>query len=499
MKSIGHFLFIPLTLSLALMLTACNPNKAESLLGEGGCTLDTCDDNTQNSIDGELSISADSNTYQQNVDQGDVVEISGTCTDLGIRENHIQVQVFESEDVSTEVNKYLDNDISYNCENSTKTLSLNNQKCIWTNQGLTYIPDALQPTREFPQCFNGRFSFSVRLGRIIRNTEGPAASSDDSVNPRTKYTARFRMITHKANENAQFSQWAYAYVDRGVSKVSFFYTALSDKANIYVNAFKNLTSVLDIRYSGTLTREYIGGNLDPALSIYPTPFSLAYPASTDISILDWNLQNMGAPFAPATSGYIIPGVKHKIAIKAQHTNRLIPASHDYTGLRVGDIEESQPSDEVVIDVGRSGTGVQPGLTNPVQGCAQGQVEPYKWCQYIAPFPSVTFGYLEWMIAKGKIPLTWAEDYQPATLASCAPYGAVSGISAVEACNHFEALPNLNFKFSPLGYPNRSCTSSGDNTFGGSYTVAVRFSTTNLPGAFKGKWSTADAQCVFTSP
>ena len=199
--------------AIILSFSSCTNQKAESTLltDKQSCSLEDCPE-PQKKIEGSLSIEADAGLYQLNVDKSDVVEIAGKCTDLGIRDNRVLVELYEGEDVSLPGALYMENSSSVNCTPSSTTPLIRNQPCFWVTQGRSVIDSGAV----YPQCFNGRFAFSVRVGRVLRDSDVPGSSSspvvDESTNPRRKYLVRFKI---RANDGAfSESAWNSTLIDR---------------------------------------------------------------------------------------------------------------------------------------------------------------------------------------------------------------------------------------------------------------------------------------------
>jgi hypothetical protein len=147
---------------------SCNPQAAKSLLsGPDSCVDSVCSQNSKTEITGELSLTQNS-TATQNIEQGDLLEVSGTCVDLGRREQRILVQVLPVDD-DPAVMPYIDNSISKKCQLNTVGL-LTTQQCIFVSlgNGLTEVDSTTGDTRLYPQCVNGKFSFKVRLGTVSK-------------------------------------------------------------------------------------------------------------------------------------------------------------------------------------------------------------------------------------------------------------------------------------------------------------------------------------------
>ena len=161
---------------------SCTPVTQNSLLstGESGSGASGSSEN-QTSIAGQPSLDIDSISTQSGkvlasgIENGDLLEVSGKCSDLGNKKNRILFQVYEN---PTENGfPMIDNSIDWKCQASTATTELasGNETCFVSTQGFGAVDD-LQVTTQYPQCFNGRFSFFVRLGRAMR--QDPLSSKD---------------------------------------------------------------------------------------------------------------------------------------------------------------------------------------------------------------------------------------------------------------------------------------------------------------------------------
>jgi hypothetical protein len=164
----NHVLLI--LLGLVLMLSGCTKPVAKSLLSsssQSAETTDESDDDSEDTSNEALDIQPDNTNLVVNVDDKDVVEISGNCKDLDRRKNRILVEVFTGEDEN--LTPYISNDVSDKCQTTDAGLTIG-EKCFWITQGQGLIENfGLPDERRYPQCHNGRFSFSVKLGQILRN------------------------------------------------------------------------------------------------------------------------------------------------------------------------------------------------------------------------------------------------------------------------------------------------------------------------------------------
>ncbi len=470
MKSLRFFL---LAMGSFLIFGSCNSNQSSGILSDSGsCDILDCP-TPQTTVEGSLGIEADAGTYYQNVDQGDVIEIAGKCSDLGVRNNRIMVEVYEGED---HPDAYIDNSRSLNCENSL-TPALNGQRCFWITQGRGVVDGGL----EYPQCFNGRFSFSVRLGRIIRTIESavnPAAINDDASNPRKKYMVRFKLRIQDGAISE--TPWNSTLIDRGVTKVTFSQetTSASHICNIKLNAYRNLFSLLDITYSGTLTREYINNPSNPihplhGLSLPVALFNpskpLLYPINDGFSVVNFNMANIETP---GVSGAVIPGVRHKLQFIAEDQR------YDYSAVRFGGAIETSPISEEL----------QCGYARPtiISGTVFDGNGATRNCSISLNFPSVNSGWVQWVAIKGGGG-TWAENFDPTA--------GVHYISALQP-----ASGPHNFIFYPNNYPGLPCAPAANCV--GEYYVGARYipnpANSWIPGDPAGAWTFEAARCPFAN-
>lgn len=485
--------------AIILSFSSCTNQKAESTLltDKQSCSLEDCP-SPPTKIEGSLAIEADAGVYQLNMDKSDLIEIGGKCSDLGVRANRILVQVYEGEDTS--LPPYVDNESSVNCVNST-TPSINGQRCFWLTQGRGVIDSGL----EYPQCFNGRFSFSVKVGRLLRTVDsGAGAVLDEVNNPRRKYMVRFKIRT--TDGAISESAWNSTLIERGVSKPTFSQNSLpftDFKCDVQINAFKNLNNLGDVKYDIYLKPDFIltDSEVEKLITPSPIPYVDPIPASPLVHATNYRLYN------------IIPGVKYQIRVKAKDTKYtyallptpgVTPEEGPFSdGLQCG--TALGPDGRPVINLdGPSSSDYDMDASGSISSCNNSM----KKCKFIAQMPitmasppnpnaAVTYsGEYQWMVVKGMT--TWAADYDPLVASqSCYP-GALWGAgptasSATEGCktpassSWVSTLTGSNeFEFRPENYPKNSCTNNANNTYNGSYGVAVRY-VDGVTG-FKGEWS-----------
>lgn len=280
-----------------LCLTACSLPIGQSLLvnQSSSCSEDssstTC--NSTTSDQGGLEIQATSSAIAAPIETADQVEITGSCKDLGRKNNRILVEVYAGEDESQD--PYINNTISDSCYPSTNatrsglesvfigTKSLvigitqtytfsasggtppyfyslvvgagtinavsglyasggatgtdivqvqdangessraiitilngataavataDTKKCFSVTKGIGRVEDAGLPNeRTFPQCHNGQFGFSVRLGKTLMNsTLGQ---------PNLKYLVRYKLRTQEGSISD--STWGKVTIERGLT------------------------------------------------------------------------------------------------------------------------------------------------------------------------------------------------------------------------------------------------------------------------------------------
>ena len=153
----------------------CSP-VATSLLTDRSSTCDptvtSCLDDDDSSAAGAIDIQPDTPDLSMNIDKGNTIEITGSCKDLGRRKNRILVEVFAG-DLNEAVEPYISNDRGSNCYNfalagETSSGIMHDSPCFWVTKGIGLVEDPLVPSRKlYPQCHNGQFGFSVRLGRVL--------------------------------------------------------------------------------------------------------------------------------------------------------------------------------------------------------------------------------------------------------------------------------------------------------------------------------------------
>ncbi|MBC7420775.1 MAG: hypothetical protein H7328_08605 [Bdellovibrio sp.] len=261
---------LPILWGLLLLLVGCvKPIGKTSLLTSGSstCADFSCSDSSGVDASAKIALGIDNSDIVSSTDTNDTVEIAGSCTDLGRKNNRIMVQVFAGENLS--VNPYIDNDISSDCQQTGNSITagiepsdlkttsfvimgpsqtftfvasggtapyaftvnsgagtmnvstglytapvtngmsvirvvdssaspnifyataqvqsgvtvpyptLTNNKCIWPALGVgLYIPEE---NKEYPRCFNGRYSFRAKIGKTQKYTARVKLRTIDSL------------------------------------------------------------------------------------------------------------------------------------------------------------------------------------------------------------------------------------------------------------------------------------------------------------------------------
>jgi len=235
--------------------------------------------------DGQLDIRADNQDVSAMIEDTDRIEISGTCNDLNRKKNRIIVEAFSGENEND--TPYVSNAISDFCQQTTVlsgSPSTGNgirlgDECFWVTKGLGIVEDALIPAsrKSYPQCFNGRFSFAVRLGAAMQN---PAPNG-------SRYLIRFKLRTLEGVIGE--SQWSRVYVTRKLSVPSI--DTVEQNDNLYFCSLNMSPARFNTKILYDLTRTQVGtlpyGGTIPLLtatsSTTITPGNSAYSYSDDIS------------------------------------------------------------------------------------------------------------------------------------------------------------------------------------------------------------------------
>lgn len=190
---------------LSFIFWSCNqqPVGKSLLVASKGGLSDESEDTISAPDNGSLDIQPDNAELLMNIDDSDTIEITGPCKDLNRKNNRILVEVFAGEDES--VTPYISNALSDYCQNTSSGLLITD-KCFWVTKGVGLVEEAGLPTQKsYPQCHNGRFGFSIKLGKILVTAGGP----------NLKYTVRYKLRT--LDELLADTNWARTSVQRGLN------------------------------------------------------------------------------------------------------------------------------------------------------------------------------------------------------------------------------------------------------------------------------------------
>lgn len=345
-------MFIQLSMLLLLLVFhGCTAVENTTLLSEAKPCKENCTTATPGIIAGELSILPDEGEIYSSPEGSDLVEITGSCKDLGRKSNRILVQVYEGEDDS--VSPIIDNSIGITCQDNISTSSLMStagvgKTCLLISQGIG-MADTGNTTAQFPQCFNGRFGFKLRMGRIIRR-DTAANNKDDTTNPRTKYLIKLKLRT---TEGITADSGATTMVvTRALQTPTF--SVKKDKVNDRCEINFNPSKFRDVRY--TLFTTWTGpgyaasGSLTNSISgtVYadrqPT-----FPPLDDGTTIE-KFYHFGEPI-DASIG-LMPGINYTYRMQSgdySFRNVTTPALTDYEvqfGSVVGQVENSAISGDV---------------------------------------------------------------------------------------------------------------------------------------------------------
>ncbi len=427
-NSILNF-FILTFLSLAI---SCNPQGQKSLLSSGAeCDTSVCTQSTATKIEGDLSIDPNSSQTTVNIEKGDIVEIAGTCKDLGRKNNRIIVEAFHVEDDES-ILPYVNNTISPNCQFNILGL-LSSQQCFFVDHG-----NALVETGQlYPQCINGRFNFKVRLGSVSKS--GATFKS---------YLVRMKLRTTDGITSE--SGWARTTVVRKLSPPTF--TVLA---------------------SGTLSR----------CEVKIEPYKFKDSAAVE------NIPNITYAIKRQAIGTDASGAQSPAAIPVVPADRLagfFPA--DFSQIDQGDSIANFYDGGVAAYTVLSPTiavNPQPGVkynyhTQAQAGADLSEISTAKICQMQPPTINATtsvgggFVLCNMNLVTGAVPgfnYYWAYSTIPKWTSNSNPVG-----TAISSCNPIPPSLSCTFDMTALGK--------------GTYYVSVR---TEL-GGFYGKWNTLEVPC-----
>lgn len=332
-------------ISMFVLYGCTGAMNAKSLLSENTPCTENCSTSTPGVISGDLAILPDEGEIFASTEGSDLVEITGACKDLGRKANRILVQVYEGENDA--VAPIIDNSIGVNCQEDITTTSLRGGKtCLLISQGIG-LADSGGTTSQFPQCFNGRFSFQLRMGRIIRRDTVTSDQSDDT-NPKVRYLVKMKLRT--TDGVTADSGATSMYVNRALATPTFSVTPNKDSDRCEINF--NPSKFGDTKYSlyttwtgptwaasGAMTNVVSGPvYVDKA----PT-----FPPLGDGTTIE-KFYHFGEPLDPLIG--LMPGVTYTYRMQTTDTsfkNTVTPAITDYENqFGVGNNELSPMSGDV---------------------------------------------------------------------------------------------------------------------------------------------------------
>lgn len=209
------------------------------------------------------------------MDVSDTVEITGSCHDLGRKNNRILVQVFAG-DLDETVDPYIDNSTSKKCLTASSGIAVG-QSCFAVTKGIGLTEDAgLPDQKDFPQCHNGQFGFSVRVGKIL---------TDAALG--LNYIVRFKLRTQEGSLSD--TTWSRVTITRGLTPPQI-NSITVDPANFNC-ALKNSVARFNQNLTYVLNRTYslVAGGASAAAPVAGFGTNSASPLAydyTDVGLVD---------------------------------------------------------------------------------------------------------------------------------------------------------------------------------------------------------------------
>lgn len=304
---LNHIFIIILSV---LFISGCGPQPvAQSLLTSGNST--TIVAQTPAVDEGQLDIQPDNASMSVNIDNSDRVEITGNCKDLDRKKNRIIVEVFAGEDET--VTPYISNSLSDKCQTTAAGLSTNS-KCFWVTKGIGLVEDQGLPTeRNFPQCHNGRFGFSIKLGKMLE-TATPGIYS--------KYTVRFKLRT--LDGILSDTAWNKVLVDRNMNNPVINSVIVDQIGYSCLLKMSPARFNFGITYNIKRTVTDITGTSAPVVLNDLGPLTtdiLLYPDTTSDSAFNWKDDRNVNSHASSSGSYgALAGVTYNYTLEATENN-----------------------------------------------------------------------------------------------------------------------------------------------------------------------------------
>lgn len=335
-------------MSMFVLYSCTGAVNSQTLLSKyEPCKGENCSTSTPGTISGELAILPDEGEIFSSPEGSDLVEITGSCKDLGRKANRIMVQIFQGEDDS--VAPIIDNSIGVNCQDNIATSSLmGGTTCLLISQGIG-LADTGNTISQFPQCFNGRFSFQLRMGRIIRRNTAVNDKSD-ATNPKVRYLVKLKLRT--TDGVTADSGASTMVVTRALATPTF--SVVKDKTNDRCEIRFNPSKFRDVRYS--LNTTWTGPSWAASGSVTNTVSGPVYtdkqptfPPLGDGTTVE-NFHHFGQPLSPTIG--LMPGITYTYNMQSadfSFRNVTTPSLTDYEvqfGGVAGNVERSAISGNV---------------------------------------------------------------------------------------------------------------------------------------------------------
>lgn len=198
---------------------------------------------------------------------------------------------------------------------ATPIATSNTRNCFAVTKGIGLIEDAGLPVeRSFPQCHNGRFGFSVKLGRILVN---PVSGL-----PNQRYTVRFKMRT--LDGLLSDTAWSKVTVDRGLSTPSI------DGISVDADGFSCTVRTSPTRFNQNILYSLNRSFTDAVNTTSSSPLfqnrSTAIATIGD-SVYEWKDDNNLATHTPSVVPGMIAGVRYTYTLSSTDDNFFYPLAN----------------------------------------------------------------------------------------------------------------------------------------------------------------------------
>ena len=319
LKTLSLYVFY----SFFIVLFSCKNKMTSSLLTDyiPCSSSDSICQNAQSTTEpiGEFSITPDFPILLSSIEDSDLIEVTGTCNDLGRKSHKILIKLYEGAAGSTI--PILDNTISDKCQDHVSTTLLKPdssgtaQTCLFVTTGYGVIDSSTGSV--YPQCFNGRFSFSVRLGRQLRQDMSVGASFDTSVNAVDNYLLRLQL---RSLENVvSESSISSVILNRTLLKPNYTVTPNFTDSRMEFNL--KPSQFMDIRYSAEFemvgpSNGQTGAFTNSASSTLFTNIPVLFPLNSSGNSLENYYHNQLSVLHGINAGGLLPGMTYKYRFKS---------------------------------------------------------------------------------------------------------------------------------------------------------------------------------------